>query len=324
LELLEIAENVYVTNGSTRIGVVADDDRQVAIVDAGLDDGSGKKLKVVLDRHGFALRSILITHGHADHFGAAAWLAESTGAKVYAHPLEKPIIECPILEPMYLFGGANPPRELRTKFYLAHGVKVNGDLIQSEGTNVPQEQAVPVRDGVVSEWDLEIVDLSGHTPGQVGVAVSGVLFCADAFIGRSVLEKHGIPLNMDIGAALDTCSRLQNQKHRVFVPSHGDVLEDVTEVVAQNRQRVLDVTGFIEEFVCSPKSIEDIIAAVCDRFNVRVKDLGMFYLMNLTVAAHVSYLMGQKRAFAAYRGNRQYISSSPTCRLKAIEDALTQ
>lgn len=293
MQLLEVAKDVYVTDGPTRVGVVADDDRQVAIVDAGLDDGSGKKLKALLDRHGFSLQSILITHAHADHFGAAAWLAKSTGAKVYANTLEKPVIECPILEPMYLFGGANPPRELRTKFYLGTAVAVNGELTEA-----------------ISRWGLQLVDLSGHTPGQTGIAAGGVLFCADSFIGASVLEKHGVPFNMDVGGALAAYSTLLNEKRNLFVPSHGDVLDDVAEVVGENRKRVLEVTGFVEEFIRSPKSMEDIIAAVCDRFQVQVRDLGMFYLMNLAVTAHVSYLMGQKRAYAVYRGNRQYISGS--------------
>lgn len=293
MDLIEIARDVYVTDGPTRIGVIVDHDRRAAIVDAGLDDGTGKQLKALLDRHGFSLQSILITHAHADHFGAAAYLAKSVGAKVYANVLEKPVIECPILEPMYLFGGAHPPRELRTKFYLGSAVAVEGELTE-----------------VTSRWGLQLVDLSGHTPGQTGIAAGEVLFCADSFVGASVLEKHGVPFNMDVGGALTAYSTLFKEERKLFVPSHGDVLDDVAEVVGKNRKRVLEVTAFVEEFIRSPKPMEDIIAAVCDRFQVQVRDLGMFYLMNLAVTAHVSYLMGQKRARAAYKGNRQYISGS--------------
>lgn len=294
MELIEVARDVYVTDGPTRIGVIVDADRQAAIVDAGLDDGSGKKLKAVLDRHGFSLHAILITHAHADHFGAAAWLAKATGAKVYANKLEKPVIECPILEPMYLFGGANPPRELRTKFYLGSAVSVEGELTEMS-----------------SRWGLQLVDLSGHTPGQTGIAAGGVLFCADSFIGVSVLEKHGVPLNMDIGATLSSYSTLLSEQRDLFVPSHGDILGDLKETVSENRKRVLEINEFVEGLLGSPKSMEDIIAAVCDRFRVRVRDLGMFYLMNLAVASHVSYLMGQKRARVIYERNRQYVTGPP-------------
>jgi len=296
LDLLEIARNVYVTDGPTRVGVIVNEDREAVIVDAGPWDRYGKQLKGLLEERGFSLRAILITHAHADHFGGAAYLAASTGAKIYAHPLERPVLECPILEPIYLFGGANPPRELRTKFYLAPGVRVDGELGQSLDA------------GVTSRWGLRPVDLSGHTPGQTGIAVGRVLFCADSFIGPSVLAKHRIPFNMDVGGALHTYSDLLGQDMDLFVPSHGHIVEDVTGVVAENRDRVSEVIGFIQEFLHEPRSMEDIVAAVCNRFGVHVKDLGTYYLMNLTVTAYVSYLMGQKRALASYRANRQYIS----------------
>ena len=36
-----------------------------------------------------SIKAILLTHGHLDHAGNLAWLAEWTGAKIYAHPDEQ-------------------------------------------------------------------------------------------------------------------------------------------------------------------------------------------------------------------------------------------
>jgi len=46
-----------------------------------------------LAEEGVNVAAILLTHGHIDHVGAAAEIAEATGAKVYVHPGEREILE---------------------------------------------------------------------------------------------------------------------------------------------------------------------------------------------------------------------------------------
>lgn len=36
------------------------------------------------------IRRLILTHGHADHFGNAAWILEQSGAEVLAHPADRP------------------------------------------------------------------------------------------------------------------------------------------------------------------------------------------------------------------------------------------
>ena len=45
-----------------------------------------------IERTGCALSKILLTHGHFDHIGAVADLAEKTGAKVYVHSGDKEML----------------------------------------------------------------------------------------------------------------------------------------------------------------------------------------------------------------------------------------
>ncbi|MBU0515545.1 MAG: MBL fold metallo-hydrolase [Proteobacteria bacterium] len=74
---------------------------RVVLVDAGNPGDEGRILK----RLGAAgiepdqLSLILITHGHVDHFGAAAALKEATGAPVAVHPADADVLR----------RGFNPP-----------------------------------------------------------------------------------------------------------------------------------------------------------------------------------------------------------------------
>ena len=48
----------------------------------------GEKIEAALGQHGLHTAAILLTHGHFDHAGAAASLAEKYGLLVYAHEKE--------------------------------------------------------------------------------------------------------------------------------------------------------------------------------------------------------------------------------------------
>ena len=89
------------------------------LVDTGLDKDNGRKTLRLLEEQGLRLKAIINTHSHADHFGGNAYLTRNTEAEVYAPSIESGIIQNPLLEPIYLFHGANPIRNLHNKFVLA-------------------------------------------------------------------------------------------------------------------------------------------------------------------------------------------------------------
>jgi glyoxylase-like metal-dependent hydrolase (beta-lactamase superfamily II) len=66
-----------------------EDDRGAAIVDPGLSSGASRQaLKSRLAAAGIPLRrvhTVIVTHSHPDHFGAAGWVRHETGADIVTH-----------------------------------------------------------------------------------------------------------------------------------------------------------------------------------------------------------------------------------------------
>jgi len=328
MQLNEITASAFYLDGAVNLGLVTTAPDRAVLIDTGLDESVGRKVRALLAAQDLRLEAIVITHAHADHCGGAPFLAKATGAKVYAPALEKAVLEAPILEPVYLFGGAYPPAALRSKFFLAPGVLVD-EVIQFGGD--PTAGTAEGRAGAtaaapeLADFGVEFLPLPGHTLGQVGVSAPGVLFCADAVVGPEVVEKHGVPLNADIARTLATFDVLDGfgegeaggalvhlpAAAMLFVPAHGRPVADIRPVVAANRRRVKATIDLILGLLERPRTAEEVLAAVGQATGVTITDLGQYYLMHLTVMAYLGYLLDGGRIATGYEANRQLFRREP-------------
>ncbi|HBG30858.1 MAG TPA: hypothetical protein DDW98_09550 [Gammaproteobacteria bacterium] len=169
--------------------------REAAVVDPG---GEVERIRAILAKHALKLTRILVTHGHLDHVGGVAELAEATGV-----PVEGPhradgfwIKMLPQQSQMMGFGGRvfAPDRWLE-----------EGDTV------------------TVGELTLQVLHCPGHTPGHVvffepeaGFAqVGDVLFAGS--IGRT--DFPGGDHETLIRSIREKLFPLGDQVR--FVPGHG-------------------------------------------------------------------------------------------------------
>lgn len=73
---------------------INDETKEVLIIDPG---ASGKRLAEIVEKEKLNPAAILLTHGHFDHAGAAAELAEHFHIEIYAEEHEKETLENPAL-----------------------------------------------------------------------------------------------------------------------------------------------------------------------------------------------------------------------------------
>jgi glyoxylase-like metal-dependent hydrolase (beta-lactamase superfamily II) len=319
MQLIELQENIWVIQGGANIGVIAHEDHCL-IIDSGMDKDTGQNILKQVKKLGLTPTALLITHAHADHFGGAHYLVRQTGLQVYATRVEASVMSGPILEPLYLFGGAQPPRELQHKFFLAKPCQVDVIL---EGNELAVDQ-IP----------LAVIPLPGHSTEQVGVAFKDTLFVSDAFLTPEILDKHLIPFYTDIQSGLKTLGFLKelvknrdtfshdaltsssgfllNTKTTSFklvVAGHGELYsssDQVNHVIDYTIQRLESILEQVRNSLDygEPRSTSDVLSSVATTHGASITALSQHALYNTTIQAALSALYTQDMIHPVFQDNR--------------------
>lgn len=169
----------------------------------------------------------MLTHFHEDHVGGAGEFARLSGAAVYAHRLEAPIIRGEVMGPSPVFEDWEVP--------------LHEDAMRRLGPP-PSNPVLPEEVRELSESDVldfgggaHVVGAPGHTDGSLGIHLPerGVLFTGDA-VAVSPLDGQvmlGV-FNLDRARALASFRKLAALDAEVACFGHGDpVTEKASSVL---------------------------------------------------------------------------------------------
>jgi len=172
------------------------------------------------------VRHVAVTHHHTDHTGNLTTVARATGATVYAHAADTPVVRA----------GAERPRGK------AHGPV--GRLMLAMGRGFSRADPAPVHLEVADGRDLpaagglRCIHTPGHTPGHLSFLwpeAGGVLFVGDA--AANMLRRLDIaPLNEDQAAAGASFRKLADLEFEVACFGHGSPIR--ARAAAEFRRRL--------------------------------------------------------------------------------------
>lgn len=134
--------------------------RKAAVIDPG---GDAQLIFQQVKKNNLEVVAIFNTHGHWDHIGANKQMQKWTGAPIYIHQLDKPMLSDPRLS-------------------LA-------DWLGEEQEEAGEAICKTIADGDILEigqLKIQVLFTPGHSPGGVSFLVGDLLFSGDALFQRSI------------------------------------------------------------------------------------------------------------------------------------------
>ncbi len=236
----QIAQSLYQLDLGIANAYLIRSKNAVVLVDAGIQR-SLLKIEQFLRRAKLNWRDlthIYITHAHPDHVGNFPEIARLSGAEVWAHPLELPVLrgEKPVLRP--------DPKGLRAvDRWLAGTI----GLMMRETQATGKVERVLEADTHLSLIlpDLRTVHLPGHAPGQLGFYHKGEgwLIGGDVMMHLAGLTFPMAAFTPDPAEAWRSILRVATIQPKILALGHGNPLHNLEEALrrmAQRAQRELE------------------------------------------------------------------------------------
>jgi glyoxylase-like metal-dependent hydrolase (beta-lactamase superfamily II) len=215
-------------------------DEKNVLVDTGqYTDDAFACVRHHLSEQGLTIRDIdeiWLTHGHPDHYGQAARLADRAGATVFGHPLERSN-----------FGG-NDDADLFEAFFQKHEIPKSDIRNMINQLDWLQQFQLPIepewiQGGAVlnsGELSFEAVHTPGHAPGHLSFKNgAGIIFGGDLLLGH--ISTNAL-INFDAETDQRNKSLLQYRESLKWIreqggwvlPGHGEIIEHAASVADQH------------------------------------------------------------------------------------------
>jgi glyoxylase-like metal-dependent hydrolase (beta-lactamase superfamily II) len=235
------------------------DGAEADLLDSGMNTEESLDLIHAATRHVGAkrLRTLMVTHIHPDHYGAAGALAGGPGlADLYMHRLEVPLVHPRYVElehlveevRRYLLVNGVPAEEADV---LSNSQRALSEVVKTAEPSVQLDGAETI---VMGRRRLRVEWTPGHSPGHICLhdRADGLLFAGDHILPELSpnIGLHPQSTPDPLHEYLDGLRRMAELEPKQVLPAHGRPFSNakarVGELIAHHRRRldqIMEIVG---------------------------------------------------------------------------------
>ncbi|MFF1827989.1 MBL fold metallo-hydrolase [Paenarthrobacter sp. NPDC058040] len=230
MKITEPAPGVHFVEGPASNWIIVRDDSGFLLIDGGYPADCALVLDSIrqLGLEPADAKAMLLTHGHVDHTGSAAYFSRTFGTPILCSAEELAHVQGK--EKHQVTIGQVLLRVWRPKVFrwMVHVIKAKAleaePAARAEAWTEERLRGLPGRP--------KAIPVPGHTPGNVAILLrdAGAIAVGDTFVsGHPISSKRGPQMlhrmfHHDAKAALEVTQRLHDIPAPVILPGHGPAL----------------------------------------------------------------------------------------------------
>jgi hydroxyacylglutathione hydrolase len=277
MEIIKVKGNTFcIDTGMTYIPFYKINDEDIIMMDTGWKVGEREGIEELLEKNNYRVVGIICSHAHIDHIGNNSYLKNKYNC----------IIAMPAYEALVCSSTVNLKVYYSTRT-LTNVAEHFGHMVCETDIMISDNQDIIYVCGI----KFKILHTPGHSPAHICIITpDNAAYVGDALISYEVMKGAKMPYAFILKEDLKSKTKLFDLKCSKYVVAHKGMYDDITKLINDNIDFYKNRAERIYDAIDSAMTMEDIMKSVIKSFNIHVKTVDKYALIERMLRPYVEYL----------------------------------
>lgn len=275
MEIIKVRGNTYcIDTGMTYLPFYKLNNQDIILMDSGYQKEK-EGIEAVLESNNLKIKAIICSHAHPDHIGNNSYFKGKYNCMI-AMSRDEAFL-CSSYANFKTF--YDQPMSLIESYY--HNLVCETDII----INRNQDSVV------LNDVDFRLFHTSGHSSDQICITTpDDVCYLADSLITHDTMAGTKIPYAFVLKDDLESKKSLHQLDCSAYVIAHKGILNDIDGLIHDNIKYYSGMAESVYEEITKPMTFEDILKCIIGKYNIEVKSVYKYKMVERMLKSYVEYL----------------------------------